>query len=219
MLHWWNHQSIGCAIKSIPAAARRAIRSLFGRPPLYGNRVDDGNRATALLKQLPCPVMPPQLPHLIQQRIRRERMKASRVTLAWKLQNQFAHLMVPAAAGLLCAIFMFGSLIRLFEIPVHANSAKAEDVPLSLRTSPRLRTGTIVADNGIDCMVVSILIDQNGRVADFHVIKGNQTPEQMRYLESLLLFAQFDPATLFGKPTSDTLTLKLRNGQIRSAAS
>jgi hypothetical protein len=218
MLHWWNHQSVGCLIKSIPGAARRALGSLLGRGDVQRNS-EELDRAAALLKQLPCPAMPSQLPFLIRQRIRKERIQASKVTLAWRLQNQFAHLAVPAAAGLLCAIFIFGTFIRLFETPVHANSASAQDVPLPLRTSPRLRSGTIIANNGIDCMVVSILIDPNGRVADFHVIKGRQTPEQMRYLESLLLFAQFDPATLFGKPTTDTLTLKLRGGQVRSLAS
>ncbi len=216
MLHWWygQKQRLGCATERLLLSARWSVSRILGRVPENSADAWELSEASALLKQLPSPAMPPHLALLVRQRIREERRKNSRPTLLWKLRTEFAHLTVPAAVGLLSAVIIFGSFIRLFEIPVHANS---QDVPLALRTPPRPRSGPLVdANNGIDCMVVSILIDQNGRVADFHVVKGKQTPEQMRQLESVLLFSQFDPATVFGKPTPDTVTLKLRDGQLKA---
>jgi hypothetical protein len=52
------------------------------------------------------------------------------------------------------------------------------------------------------------LIDQKGRVADYAIVAGKSTPPQeLRDLRSQLLFTEFDPATLFGQPTQDTLLL------------
>jgi hypothetical protein len=190
---------------------RRLTSHLFGSALGCGADSDPLD-VSAVLKQLPTPAMPPELTTRIRTRISQERRKRAKVTWAWKLQNEFAHLAVPAAVGLLSAIFIFGICIRIFEVPVRASS---DDVPLAVRTPPRLLTNTLIASNGIDSMVVKILIDQNGRVADFHVVRGKQTPEQMRQLETLLIFSLFDPATVFGKPTADTVTLALEGGQLK----
>lgn len=165
-----------------------------------------------LLKQMPVPEMPGDLPARIQRRISGERSKAERVTWTWRLKNHLEPFAIPAAAGLLSALLIFGVFIRIFEVPVHAGSA---DVPLRVHTPPRLRTTALLeADTGIQCMEVTLLIDQNGRVADYKIIKGKQTPEQLHSLEYLLVFTVFDPATVFGKPTPDTVTLALRDGYL-----
>jgi hypothetical protein len=62
---------------------------------------------------------------------------------------------------------------------------------------------------------VQLLIDETGRVVDFSVLKGKQSPQQIRQLEYLLVFTVFDPATMFGRPTSDTVTLAVRDGHVK----
>ncbi len=210
MLLWWKY-------KRILAAYWEEFLSGFERPvvrsPGRWEEWEPLDSVSALLRQLPSPPMPADLLFRIRHRISHERASAQRPDWRWRWRNRMAPFAVPAAAGLFSALLIFGTLIRTFEIPVQAKSG---DVPIGLRTPPRLlSSGPMQSDNGIECMVVQILIDENGRVADFHIVRGKQTPEQVRNLEYVLVFAVFDPATVFGRPTTDTMVLALRDGHMK----
>jgi len=167
----------------------------------------------ALLRQMPTPGVPADLAFKVRLLIGQERSRMQRPSWGWRWWNSVAPFAAPAMAGLLCAVVTFGALIHAFEFPVQASS---DDVPLNYRTVPRLRSsGPLGSDTGVRCMVVQILIDENGRVADFQVIGGKQTPQEVRHVQNLLLFAQFDPATVFGKPTAETVVLALRDGRLK----
>ena len=178
-----------------------------------GNEISS-DEAAAFLRQMPVPSVPANLTADIRRRIAQERRKPQPVPLSWRCKRLLEPFAVPASVGLVSAVLIFGVLIRIFEIPVHAGSA---DVPLTLRTAPRLRTTAFLeGETGIKCMEVKLLIDQNGRVADYQIIKGKRTPDQVRHLEYLLVFTVFDPATVFGKPTQETVTLAVRDGYVKS---
>ena len=215
MLDWRKYTRFltGCAGELFPASAQELL-SRWAETWLGWRKQDiRWNEVGALLKQMPVPAMPGDLAARIHRRISQERNKAARVTWTWRWKNRLEPFAIPAAAGLLSALFIFGIFIRIFEIPVQAGSA---DVPLHFRTPPRLRTTALMETNtGIKCMEVALLIDQNGRVADYKILKGKQTPEQLRQLEYLLVFTVFDPATMFGKPTTETVTLALRDGYLK----
>jgi hypothetical protein len=219
MLQWRKVKRFftACATDFVPSFAQHTVRRL--RESRLGSGVDpmeydDCERAVALLQQAPAPTMPSDLAFRIRHRIGQERIRRQHATWSWRWGNCLSPFAIPAAVGLLSAVMIFGVFVRIFEIPVQANSA---DVPLQFRTPPRLhRTALMDSYTGIECMKVKILVDENGRVADISILKGKQTPEQVRNLQYLLLFAVFDPATLFGKPTSDTVTLKLRDGYLES---
>jgi hypothetical protein len=169
-----------------------------------------------LLRNLPTPAMPPQLARDIRLRVAEQRRISQRVTWSWRWGNRLEPFAVPASVGLLSALLIFGIFIRTFEIPVRASS---DDVPLQIHTPPRLRTTALLeTDTGIECMKVQLLIDETGRVVDFSVLKGNQSPQQIRQLQYLLVFTVFDPATMFGRPTSDTVTLALRDGHVKGVS-
>ncbi len=224
MLNWRKFKQLftGSVAESVVAFPAQTVERL--REKWLGRRADqfgasqfdnDGcGRVVALLKQSQPPVMPADLAFRIRQRIARERAMTQRPTWTWRWSNRLAPFAVPAAAGLLSAVVIFGIFVRIFEIPVQANSS---DVPLQFRTPPRLlSTALMESYTGIECMKVKVLIDENGRVADISILQGKQTPEQVRNLEYLMLFTLFNPATVFGKPTSDTVTLKLRDGYLES---
>ncbi|MBI2815883.1 MAG: hypothetical protein HYX72_02975 [Acidobacteria bacterium] len=178
-----------------------------------GNEISS-DEAAAFLRQMPVSAMPADLTASIRCRIAQERRKPQPVPLSWRCKRLLQPVAVPASVGLLSALLIFGVFIRIFEVPVHAGSG---DVPLTLRTAPRLRTTALIeGETGIKCMEVKLLIDQNGRVADYQIIKGNRTPDQVRHLEYLLVFTVFDPATVFGRPTQETVTLAVRDGYIKS---
>ena len=198
LLSWPLRQSFGCP--------RQSATWGWEEP-------EQPDSVSALLKQLPSPHMPADLLFRIRHRISLERARLQQPDWRWRWRNWIAPIAVPASAGLLSALLIFGTFIRVFEVPVQAQSG---DVPLGLRTPPRLKSSSLMQpDNGIECMVVQILIDENGRVADFHIVRGKQTPDQVRNLQYLLVFAVFDPATVFGKPARDTMVLALRDGQLK----
>jgi hypothetical protein len=209
MFDWWNlrRNVSGYCMKCVSALRRQGHKPRLASSLASREQLEQMDSLSSLLKQLPAPPMPPELAFRIRHRISQEQARTQRPSWAWRWRNEAAPFALPAVAGLFLAVLIFGTFIRIFEIPVQANSQPNQgDVPIGLRTPPQLAgSGPVESDSGLECMVVEILIDQNGRVADFHVIQGKHTPEQMRRLRNALVFAVFRPATVFGQPTSDTV--------------
>ena len=213
MLISWKYKSLALLDDCLVVFGRKSVGRQIEGSLHCRKELEQSENVGALLRKLSVPRMPSDLTFQIRKRIGQERRRNQQVTWHWRLGNLLAPFAVPAMAGLFCALMIFGAFIRTFEIPVHADS---EDVPLSLRTTPRLLySGPLQFDTGIQCMMVKILIDQNGRVADFQIIKGKQSPEEIRNLQYLLLFTVFDPATVFGIPTTETVFLHLRDGRLK----
>ena len=50
-------------------------------------------------------------------------------------------------------------------------------------------------------------VGDDGRVIDYEIISGQQDPEVDKWVSELLYFAQFTPATAFGKPVDSRIIL------------
>ncbi len=123
--------------------------------------------------------------------------------LTVRLQNAFNAFMVPATAGMVTAIIVFGLLIGvLYPVPM----ASANDVPTTLYTPPELAFSPFGMEMGsinAETLVVEAYIDQNGRVQDYRILSApDNTKEIVPELNKMLIFTQFRPATAFGKPTT-----------------
>ncbi|MBI4459688.1 MAG: hypothetical protein HY648_06490 [Acidobacteria bacterium] len=163
------------------------------------------------LRQLPAPPVPADLAFRIRTRISQERGQQQQPGWVWRWANRMEPYTIPVASGVLAALLVFGVLVPTFGIPAPAGFQK-DDVPLAFRTPPRLRSNwPVEVDPQVDDLVVKLLIDENGRVADYGIVRGKRTAKDIRAVQNLLLFAVFDPATVFGKPTSDTVILPLRS--------
>ncbi len=123
--------------------------------------------------------------------------------LVVRAQNAFNAFMVPATAGMVTAIIVFGLLIGVLW-PVQI--ASANDVPTTLYTAPELAFSPFGMEMGsinADSLVVEAVIDQNGRVQDYRILSApDNTKEIVPELNKMLIFTQFRPATAFGKPTT-----------------
>lgn len=136
--------------------------------------------------------------------------------LAVRLQNAFNAFMVPATAGMVTAIIVFGLLIGvLYPVPM----ASANDVPTTLYTPPELAFspfGMQMSALNADTLVVEAYIDQNGRVQDYRILSA---PENMKEvvpeLNQMLIFTQFRPATAFGKPTTGRAVLSFAKVNVK----
>ena len=128
-------------------------------------------------------------------------------SLSIRVQNAFQSFMVPATAGALSAIVIFGLLIGMFAIPAPLRASSA-DVPTKLYTPPQLEISPFASSftsDSDDAVVVEALIDESGRVQDYRIISApaNFVPAKMiSRLENMLIFTVFQPARSFGRPIS-----------------
>jgi len=136
--------------------------------------------------------------------------------LVVRLQNAFNAFMVPATAGMVTAVIVFGLLIGvLYPMPM----ASANDVPTTLYTPPELAFSPFGLEMGsmnTDTLVVEAFIDQNGRVQDYRILSAPEdTKAIVPELNKMLIFTQFRPATAFGRPTTSRAVISFAKVNVR----
>ena len=138
------------------------------------------------------------------------RLRTSQIgNLILHVQNALRAFMVPATTGLVATVLVFGVLIGLLTSPppVHAN---ASDVPLMFSTDPELQPSSFGFSMGVtseDSLVIQAYVDANGRVQDYRIIAGSQSPRDIHELRNMLILTTFRPATWMGMPRPGTAIL------------
>jgi len=124
--------------------------------------------------------------------------------LGLRLEHAINSFMLPATAGLVSAVIMFGVLIGFFAQPEVAN-----DVPTSLYTPPRLTAGPFAIE-GIDSpILIEASVDPSGRVQDYRILSGHDSDAMRLKIDNALIFTTFQPARAFGQPASGHVVLAL----------
>jgi len=122
-----------------------------------------------------------------------------------RIENSINAFMVPATAGLVSAVLIFGLLLGFFALPGQLQ-ASSGDVPLMLYTAPQLEQtmfGTSLGSVGDDSVVIEAYIDANGRVEDYRILsQPDDALTMMPEVKKLLIFTTFRPALSMGRPTS-----------------
>jgi hypothetical protein len=168
----------------------------------------------AALRSLAAPAVPVMLQDRLQVLASHERARQlTRITWAarfedWrsltrlKLGNLMRPVALPVAGGLISALLMFAALIPSV---TYAHFSTLEP-PSPVFTDP---DGQVVGEGEFPKLeraigpalsgkvVVLLTIDDRGHVQNYTVTQGAMTPE----VQNFILFSQFTPATMFGKPT------------------
>ena len=122
-----------------------------------------------------------------------------------RIENAINAFMVPATAGLVSAVLIFGLLLGFFALPGQLQVSSG-DVPLMLYTAPQLEQtmfGTSLGSVGDDSVVIEAYIDANGRVEDYRILsQPDDALTMMPEVKKLLIFTTFRPALSMGRPTS-----------------
>jgi hypothetical protein len=125
-----------------------------------------------------------------------------------RLENAFRAFMVPATAGLVATVLIFGLVMGFLTLPVRADSG---DVPLMFLTDPELQPsnfGVVLGPINEDSLVIEAYVDANGRVQDYRILsdpdKVKDLPPQVK---NVLIFTTFRPATSMGTPRPGTAVL------------
>lgn len=133
-----------------------------------------------------------------------------------RLEDALNGFMLPATAGLVSALLIFGLLIGYFAAPpaVHAN---ATDVPTLLYTPPQLAASQFALNSVSDeSLVVETYVDENGRVQDYRILNAPHANEQLlREVDNFMIFTVFRPATAFGQPAPGRVVLSFSKVSVK----
>ncbi|HET8637119.1 MAG TPA: zf-HC2 domain-containing protein [Acidobacteriaceae bacterium] len=154
-----------------------------------------------------------------QEQARRPRQVLARWQVRW--QNTMAPFLLRASAGVASAVLLLGTAAVLVGAFATPEPVEARDAPASAATSPRflysspvsstpgtyipeardvstrVPTGTVGHASSV---VVEAYVNREGRVYDYRIISGPDTPASRAQIENLLLSSVFEPAQVFGEP-------------------
>jgi len=145
---------------------------------------------------------------------RRGRFEGFRV----RLENALQAFMVPATAGFLSALIIFGIAMVYFVAPssLHADN----DVPLVMvNTAPELQQsafGVSMDSIDADSLVIEAYVDANGRVQDYKILSDpGSSKEVLPKVKQMLIFTTFRPALSMGRPTPSRAVLSFSKISVR----
>jgi Putative zinc-finger len=125
--------------------------------------------------------------------------------VAVRMENALNAFMVPATAGLVSAVLIFGLLLGFIALPGQLQ-ASSGDVPLMLYTAPQLEQsvfGTSLGSIGDDSVLIEAYVDANGRIQDYRILSQSEDAQAMLpQVKNLLIFTTFRPALSMGRPTA-----------------
>lgn len=176
-------------------------------------------RTQALLTAMGRKKAPGDLELRLRLAISREVNRRRRLSLDG-LRIQIDHVidafMVPATAGLVSTVLIFGLLIGFLPPSLQANHP---DVPLMLYTAPQLEQsefGTALESISGDSLVIEAYVDSKGRVEDYRVLSSTDANQQLpTQVKNMLIFTTFRPAMSMGRPTSGRAVLSFSKISVR----
>lgn len=120
-----------------------------------------------------------------------------------RLQNALNAFMVPATAGLVAAVVIFGVLMGFFGLP-NVEAMSTNDVPLMLYTQPEWQSsafGVTMGSVNSDSLVIEADVGSDGRVQDYRILSDPAEMEELLpQVKNMLIFTTFRPATSMGRP-------------------
>jgi hypothetical protein len=178
-----------------------------------------------LLTSVGRPKAPSDLGLKLRLAISREAAAAKRAPfegLMVRLENAMHAFMVPATAGFLSAVVIFGVAMVYFVAPssLHADN----DVPLIMvNTEPEMQPSSYEMTMDTiddDSLVIEAYVDANGRVEDYRILSdpsgGKQlSPEVKTRLLDFMTFTTYRPALSMGRPTPSKAVLSFSKISVR----
>jgi anti-sigma factor (TIGR02949 family) len=135
-----------------------------------------------------------------------------------RVENTVNAFMVPATAGLACALVIFGLVTAILAMPgpLQANN---QDVPTMLNTGPELQQsvfGSTLSSMNTDSLVIEAYVDRNGRVQDYKILSDpGESQELLPQVKRMLIFTTFRPAMSMGRPISSRAVLSFSRISVR----
>lgn len=137
--------------------------------------------------------------------------------LTVRLQNMLHAFMVPATAGMIVAVAIFGFVMGLTLPELQARTSN--DVPLMLYTGPELQESfftTGLSSVNDDSLVIEAYVDASGRIQDYRILSDSDNSQRLLpEVKRMLIFTTFRPAMSMGRPTSGHAVLSFSKISVR----
>jgi putative zinc finger protein len=131
------------------------------------------------------------------------------------LVNVLKPVLIPAASGIALTVFSFGVLFGQLTMNLRAvsldSSLIAMEEPVRTTDQTNLAAPGNSGSEWREPVSVKANVDDVGRVYDFRILSGSQTPAMKQWIQNLLYTAQFAPATRLGKPINSSTILTFVN--------
>ena len=178
-------------------------------------------RTQQLLASVGRPKVPADLGLKLRLAISREVEPAKRARfegLRLRMENALQAFMVPATAGFLSALIIFGIAMVYFVAP--STLRAGSDVPLIMvNTAPELQQsafGMTLDTIEADSLVIEAYVDANGRVQDYRILSDTEkSKEVLPQVKRMLIFTTFRPALSMGRPTPSKAVLSFSKISVR----
>jgi hypothetical protein len=190
-----------------------ALQNHFGQCATCHSEYQTLRRTQQLLANAARPTVPADLGLKLRLAISREAAYARGARfegIMVRLENALHAFMVPAAAGFVSALILFGIAMVYFVAP---SSLRADnDVPLVMvNTGPELQPSTFGLSMDTiddDSLVIEAYVDANGRVQDYRILSdSNESKEVLPKVKQMLIFTTFRPALSMVRPTPSRAVL------------
>ena len=198
---------------AVTGAEMLALQNHFAQCPVCHGEYQALRRTQQLLMNGARPKVPADLGLKLRLAISREAAHTRRSRfegLMVRLENALQAFMVPAAAGFVSALILFGIAMVYFVAP---SSLRADnDVPLVMvNTGPELQPsafGLSMDTIDDDSLVIEAYVDTNGRVQDYRILSDStHSKEVLPKVKQMLIFTTFRPALSMGRPTPSRAVL------------
>ena|SRR5277367_3313251 len=208
---------------AVTGTEMQALRRHLDECPACNSEYTALRRTQRLLANMGRPQLPADLGLKLRLAISREAAETRRAPyegLRIRLENRLNAFMVPATAGLACALLIFGLVTAILAMPgqLQANN-RNEDVPLMLNTGPELQEsvfGTALSSINTESLVIEAYVDSHGRVQDYKILSDpGDSQELLPQVKRMLIFTTFRPAMSMGHPISSRAVLSFARISVR----
>jgi len=168
----------------------------------------------SLLARIDRPELPEDLVLEARVKLSHERNKNVLVRLENRLSIILKPIALPALFGVSLTMLFFGVLLGGLATnqTVLAQSSIAEQPVFGLykpvrTTEPTMIRFAVDKNTWTEPLMIETHVGDDGKVIDYRIISGPESPEVNRWVREMLSLAAFTPATAFGRPVESKIIL------------
>ena len=133
-----------------------------------------------------------------------------------RLRDVLGPIAIPAIAGVSLTMLLFGILLgaTISSTTVMARDRVSDDRPSRPLYKPvrttnvtMIRLASSDAQTGDEPLMIETHVGDTGRVLDYKIISGPETPQVEKWIREQFSLAEFTPATAFGRPVDSKIIL------------
>lgn len=192
-----------CLDGMLPGAGMQSVASHLAECRGCTAEFSEWRRLQGLLTKVGPARPPADLGLRLRVAISQERARTARRRMdVWQMywENTMAPVLARGAAGLATAVILLGALGLMIGTVAAPPAVAANETTAESTSTPRFlyTVGTDASAAFREPVIVQAEIGKTGRVYDYRIVSGSQTPAVREQLDNFLLMSHFTPALFYG---------------------